>query len=313
MGSGRMHNLGDIHMVTNRCEEGAFFLLPTALINEIITYWLARAMCKFGRGLQIYCFFFLSNHFHLFCRDTEGTLAEFMEYFQGNVARAINRAIGRGPAHFWQGHYDDQLIDGEKTFWNKYVYIMTNAVKSGLVKRVEDWAGVNSFKAAVTGEPIRATGLNRTRYHNANRGNKKRPKSDFMETYEFHLTPPPMLEHLPEKEQRKEIYRMVKHAEVHYLSRRNAKPVLGMAKVLSFKPTHRPNLLERRPHGRFACDTVQREKELIEAYKSFIDEYKRTFSGFRRASLHGYPFHGEWPRGSFPPACHSPVIEDWAG
>ena len=79
MSSGRMHNLGDIHMVTNRCEEGAFFLLPTALINEIITYWLARSMSKFGNGLKIYCYFFLSNHFHLFCKDTEGTLAEFME------------------------------------------------------------------------------------------------------------------------------------------------------------------------------------------------------------------------------------------
>ena len=162
---------------------GAFFLLPTELINEIITYWLARAKCRYGRGLHIYGYLFLSNHFHLFCKDTEGTLAEFMEYFQGNVARAINRAIGRGPAHFWQGHYDDQIVDGEKAFWNKYVYIMTNAVKSGLVKRVEDWAGVNSFKAAITGEPIRGAGLNRTRYHNANRGNKKRPKSDFMETY----------------------------------------------------------------------------------------------------------------------------------
>jgi len=121
-----------------------------------------------------------------------------------------------------------------------------------------------------------------------------------------------MLEPLSEKEQRKEIYRMVKHAEVHYLSRRDAKPILGMAKVLSFKPTHRPGQLVRRPRKRFACDTLRRERELIEAYKGFIGEYKRTFSGFRRASLQGYVFHGEWPVGSFPPACHSPVIEDRA-
>ena len=76
-----------------------------------------------------------------------------MGFFEGNVATAINRAPGRGPAHFWQGHYDDQVVDGEKTFWNKYVHIMTNAVRSGLVKRVEDWAGVNSFKAAITENP----------------------------------------------------------------------------------------------------------------------------------------------------------------
>ncbi|MCP4676488.1 MAG: hypothetical protein GY854_13435, partial [Deltaproteobacteria bacterium] len=83
-------------------------------------------------------------------------------------------------------------------------------------------------------------------------------------------------------------------------------------KVLSFKPTHRPKQLKRRPRRRFACDTPEREKERKEAYKVFIAEYKRTFSGFRRTSLHGYSFHGEWPEGSFPPACHSPVIENWA-
>ncbi|MCP4603568.1 MAG: hypothetical protein GY847_24130, partial [Proteobacteria bacterium] len=96
MGSGRMHNPGDIHLVTNRCEEGRFFLLPTEEVYEIVEYWLARAMCKVGGGLQVYCFFFLSNHLHLLCRDTEGTLAKFMEYFLSNVARAINRKLGRG-------------------------------------------------------------------------------------------------------------------------------------------------------------------------------------------------------------------------
>ncbi|MCP4578163.1 MAG: hypothetical protein GY846_17980, partial [Deltaproteobacteria bacterium] len=209
----------------------------------------------------------------------------------------INREIGRGPAHFWQGHYDDQIVKGDKTFWNKYVYVLTNAVKSGLVRRTEDWGGLNSFEAALTGKPIKGNGLNRTNYHKATRGNVKHKKSEFEETYELHISPPPMLEKMSQKERKKEIYRMVKHAEVYYRSRRDHKPALGMAKVLQFKPTHRPEKVAKRPLKRFACDTIQEEKEMDKAYKKFIGEYKRTFFGFKRAASKRRPFHGEWPVG----------------
>jgi hypothetical protein len=262
MASGRMHREGDIHFISNRCEEGRYFLLPSNIINQLVLYWLARA---------------------------------------------VNCELGRDSAHFWQGHYDDQIVVGEKSFWNKYVYTVTNAVKSGLVRRVEEWGGCSSFKAAVSGETIIGTGLNKTRYHNGNRGNKKRSKAKFIETYEFELSPPPMLEDWSPKERQKEIYRTVKHSEVHYLSRRDRKPVLGMAKVLSFKPTHKPGSLERRPRRRFACDNVDEAIELIENYRCFIYEYKVTFDGFRRSTGIGRRFHGEWPSGSYPPSCHYPV------
>jgi len=99
MASGRMHKPGDIHMVTNRCEEGRFFLKPTKEVLDLIAYWFAKAKERYGCGLEIYAFCFLCNHFHLLCRDT----------------------TGREQAHFWQGRYDDQIIKGERTFWKKYL------------------------------------------------------------------------------------------------------------------------------------------------------------------------------------------------
>jgi REP-associated tyrosine transposase len=311
MAGGRMHNVGDIHMITYRCEEGRFFLLPTLIIVQLVAYWFARALSRYGSGIEIYAFCFLSNHFHILCKDTNGRLAVFLGYFLGNVGKAVNRSLDRGPAHFWQqGHYNDQIIDGEKSFWNKYVYITTNAVKSGLVKRTEDWTGFNSFKAAVKNEKILGIGLDRTAYQNANRGNIKREKTKFIDTYEFELSPPPMLAHLTEDEQRKSIYQMVKHAEVHYLSRRDAKRVLGMAQVMTFSPLHSPGKIERRRKRRFVCDEIEEEKRREGEYRDFIGEYKRTFGGFRQSAIRGTPFLGEWPVGSYPPACHEPISED---
>ena len=310
MSSGRMHLPGDIHLISNRCEEGRFFLLPTKEAVALVEYWLARAMKRYGKGIEIYAFVFLSNHFHLLCRDSFGNLAKFMGYFEGNLARALNRLIGRSKAFVWQGHYDDQIIRGERTFWNKYVYVLTNAVKSGLVKRTEEWRGANSFRAALTGKPIIGKGLNRTRHHNASRGNKKPPKKKYIETHRFDLTPPPMLAEVSQKERSKEIYKMVKQAEVHYLSRRDRKPIVGMSTVLSYKPTHKPDSVSRRPRKRFDCDTVEEVVEMVEAYRGFIVEYKKAFSAFRRAAALGYPYHGEWPEGSYPPSCDFPYSED---
>jgi REP element-mobilizing transposase RayT len=92
-----MHLPGEIHLVTNRCEEGRFFLLPTQTVNVLIRYWLARAKVEVGDAIDIFAFCFSVNHFHLLLRDNGGGLAKFMGYFQGNLARAINEHLGPSP------------------------------------------------------------------------------------------------------------------------------------------------------------------------------------------------------------------------
>ena len=48
MSSGRMHLRNDIHLVTNRCFQERFFMLPNDEINFIIGYWFARALELYG-------------------------------------------------------------------------------------------------------------------------------------------------------------------------------------------------------------------------------------------------------------------------
>jgi len=168
MASIRMHMPNDIHFVTNRCEQERFFMLPSKTINQIIGAWFARALCLFGDGLEIYAFVFISNHFHLLVRDTKGTLAQFMDYFQGNVARAINREIGR-KGKFWAREYDDAIVAGDAEFINRYVYILCNAVKAGLVEHAAQWPGWSSLHGALTNTGYSFDLLNKTKYYNATR------------------------------------------------------------------------------------------------------------------------------------------------
>ena len=58
----RMHLPGDVHLVTNRCLQGRLLMLPNEDINFIIGYWFARALEKFGQGIEVFAFVFLGNH-----------------------------------------------------------------------------------------------------------------------------------------------------------------------------------------------------------------------------------------------------------
>jgi REP element-mobilizing transposase RayT len=313
MSSGRMHYWGDIHMVTNRCEEGRFFMKPTREVVDIIRYWFGRSMAQHGAGLEVYAFCFMSNHFHVLCRDTGGQLAKFMGYFQGNVARALNGHLGRGPAHFWQGHYHDQIVDGPRMFWQKYLYVTTNPVKSGLVNKAAEWKGFCSFKASLSGKRIYAHGVDQTRLHHASRGKKKPNPGDFVERFEFELAIPPGFEEMSQPVRAREIGRMVRKAEKFRAAQRGNRPALGMDRVLRMSSQHRPKAPPRLPHRRFACDSKQREHERLEEYRQFIAAYKNTYAQFRSASLRGFVFRGQWPRGSFPPSCDAVVVAlDWA-
>ncbi|MCP4603343.1 MAG: hypothetical protein GY847_22975, partial [Proteobacteria bacterium] len=91
----RMHLKDSIHFVTNRCEQEQLLMLPSERIKQIIGAWFARSLCLFGDGLEIFAFVFMGNHYHLLCRDTKGSLAQFLCYFQGNVARSINNELER--------------------------------------------------------------------------------------------------------------------------------------------------------------------------------------------------------------------------
>ncbi len=164
MGLIRMHDKGAIHFVTNRCFQERLFMLPNEKINKIIGYWFSRAMEKYGAGLEVFAFIFLSNHFHALIRDNGGSLSEFMGYFQGNVAKAINVALGR-KGDFWSREYDDVLVDNEyeDAFLDRYAYIVCNSVKAGLTDKAEDWIGWNSINAALTGETFSFTGENKTK------------------------------------------------------------------------------------------------------------------------------------------------------
>ena len=307
----RMHMPDEIHLVTNRCFQGRLFMLPSAKINFIIGYWFARALEKYGQGLKIFAFQFLSNHYHLLVKDTQGTLARFMCYFQANVAKAVNKESGR-EGKFWCGHYDDKIIVDDADFWSTYKYVTCNAVKAGLVNRSDEWIGWSSYHNALHGGSYRFTAVNRDRYNKACRNRKKKPDSkQFEETFEFSLTPPLGLEDNTIAEQAATLRPLLEAQDVSFRDERKNKPPLGIEAIRKQNPTDRPQSSARSPKRRFTCENKEHLLERLEGLRTFVDKYQSVYDQFKKsATARGTrKFHNEWPSGSYAPGRWRPV--DW--
>ncbi|MCP4679905.1 MAG: hypothetical protein GY854_31315, partial [Deltaproteobacteria bacterium] len=204
-----------------------------------------------------------------------------MGYFQGNLAKTVNEIRGGRKGKFWAREYDDMVVDDDdNAFLNRYAYLLANPVKAGLVSKASEWIGWSSLNTALTGERFEFSSVNRTRLHNATRRNQKVNVSDFVETYGFELTVPPMWESKSQEEIAELTRELVKSAEAEYSHRRENKPALGVDRIQSQSPFERPVDPSFRPRVKFFALTRERVRELLDGYRAFVGNYRTQMDGF---------------------------------
>ncbi|MBN2342633.1 MAG: transposase [Deltaproteobacteria bacterium] len=322
----RWHESEFVHFVTNRTEHEMLFLLPTQKINELILFWLAKAKEKKGKAIQLYSFIFMSNHYHMLLQDPEGELADFIGYFQGNLAKAINKELKR-KGRFWSREYDDVIVDGEEEFLNRIAYIAANPVKAGLVTKPDMWKGISSIPYETTDRAIVGNGLDVTAYNNARRHGRKADKKKFEETYIFAISTPPMVNSKTAKQRFDYLKKLISEAGINARKQRGAKPSLGMKKVLQQSPFHRPASPARGARFKIMSFCKDRKKELENAYKLFVSFYReccqQLIAYFKEAPImQGLSVNEResafvkycrkaptiiWPSGCYVPTTHKPV------
>jgi len=240
--------------------------------------------------------------------DTRGNLSRFMSYFQGNVAKAINKHLGRR-GDFWAREFDDVLVDETcgDDFLNRYVYIICNSVKAGLTEKAEEWIGLNSLHAALTGEVLSFTGVNRTTKHLLTRRKRNIDPSRYTETYELELTPPPMLAHLSHSERAREILALTQNGEAEFKEKRCNLPALGIKSIRKQKWSDRPRNSSFRPRIKIFASDPSRKQELLEGYRDFVGLYRENYGVYLKAIERRRRPVIAWPEWSFPPSTSIPV------
>ena len=94
-------------------------------------------------------------------------MADFMEFFQGNVAREVGR-LRKWEDKVWSRRYEAIVISDEPAAQvDRLRYVLSNGVKEGLVARVEDRPGISLVKNVLSGKSVRGTWFDRTEEHKA--------------------------------------------------------------------------------------------------------------------------------------------------
>ncbi|NJK33437.1 MAG: hypothetical protein HC927_14110 [Deltaproteobacteria bacterium] len=130
-------------LITRRCSERRFFLLPSHETAKVFEYALARAARI--TGVQLHAWMVMSNHYHLVCTDPCGRLPEFVRLLNSLVARALNFHYKRKESFWKSGSYSAVQLCSKSAVLDKIAYTLANPVVDGLVPWVSHWKGAHSF------------------------------------------------------------------------------------------------------------------------------------------------------------------------
>lgn len=297
--------------IYNKCAEDRFFLRPTPQTNQLIKGWLARSLDRYP-GIDLFAFIFLSNHFHLLLRDNTGDLPGFIGYFKRNLARAINKQIGRKSGSVFERRYGRRSALDDDDSEAAFGYVLTNDVKENLVAN----AGAGPFCSAIDlalgqrAEPVDL--LDRTRRHNASRAGRRRDDEDFTDRFLLQLAPLPVHCALCESQRQKRIRQLVTAREKAYARLRRAqnKRVLGAKNILRKHRWSRPRHNERPTDDKLLCGLTERDADHDRATRQIVADYRDAFARYKKAATRTRRSAVRWPDWTYPPSSLRPVVPD---
>lgn len=111
-------------------------ILACPVIHETFQAFCRKAV---NHHVAVGRYVILPDHVHLFVvMPAEGIpLARWVQSLRANSGKTL-LALGHAKPHWQEGFFDHLLRSGE-SYAEKWVYVMQNPVRAGLVGRAEDW------------------------------------------------------------------------------------------------------------------------------------------------------------------------------
>lgn len=133
---------GVTSLLTRRCSERRYLLLPDPTVKQIFEYLLGLLSKEYD--IAIHAYVAMSNHYHLVVTDTNGRLPDFQRELNSMLARAINRHWGRTEAFWDRRSYSNVKLLEEQDVVAKMAYTLANPVRARLVNQANEWTGATS-------------------------------------------------------------------------------------------------------------------------------------------------------------------------
>ena len=131
---------GASYLITRRCVQRQFWLLPTELTTQIIQFCVGVAAKRFG--IAVHAVTAMSNHVHIVATDTDGRLPDFSQWVFEFVCKAVNASYGRWGSLFEQAEEPSYVrLTTAEAIIDAIAYTVANPVEAGLVEYSRAWPG----------------------------------------------------------------------------------------------------------------------------------------------------------------------------
>jgi hypothetical protein len=277
--------------VTTRTVHSRLLLRPS---NELGI--LGRAQELYGAQISAYSF--LSNHI-LLVVDSAKELADFMTYFNSNLAREAGRLV-QWREKFWARRYRAIVVSGEEGAQRERLkYVLSHGPKEGLVSDAREWPGVHAIRPLLTGEPVIGTWFDRTQEYAARRRGEAFERLRYATHPTVQLSPLPCWEDLCPDLQKKRIEEIAEEIEDEskaWLEERGVPP-LGPDAIRRQSPDTIPPRSKKSPAPLFLAASKRVRDDLRNAYYSFLAAFREAADELKAGNRNAL-----FPEGSFPPA-----------
>jgi putative transposase len=132
---------GATYLITRRCVERLFLLVPCVRVRNAFVYCFRSTAEKYG--IQLHAATLMSNHLHMVVTDTQGMISAFMERFVKEFARCVNAITGHTESVFAPRSrpHLERLIHAEDVA-SAIAYIVSNPAAAGICESACEWPGV---------------------------------------------------------------------------------------------------------------------------------------------------------------------------
>jgi putative transposase len=290
---------GTTYLLTRRCTQRRFMLVPRGIVPSLFGYCVALAAER--HGILVHAVTCMSNHWHAVVTDPHGRIPDFSRDVHSLSARALNAHLGR-----WEALWSSQrlslveLVDAPDV-WDKLVYTLTNPVEAGLVARSAEWPGLRTRPIDVTREP-RVFKRPRTRFFR---------HSGLPTKVQLQLTVPPLLEPCDAHALAQELQERVTAREAAIRDKREAagRGFMGAHDIKRQRRDAHPKTHEfrRGRHPVVASRDRTRRLGALERLRRFRDAYRAALERWRQ---HTGPVR--FPEGTYKMREYPGVVSDRA-
>jgi REP element-mobilizing transposase RayT len=298
----RIETSAYVNLITIRTMNSALWFVHNQVLHDTILGYLAAYAARYN--VVLYGFVITGNHIHLIAHFPLPNRAAFMRDFASSIAGAVRRLVPEfSGGKLWERRYSNEFLPDADDIENEFLYVALQPVQDGLVERISQYLGYNSFSDAVRGIERTVHTIDWKRYYRALEKNPAARPSQFQIPHTLRYSRLPGKESLSHRDYVRHCHKKLEENRQLTLEKRKHNGLCGFlgreallattpgatprSTKLSTRSSHRPRVLSVCP---------LRRQGTLAWYWNLYHLYKNVAARYRAGDL-----SIQFPPGMYPP------------